>query len=398
MSARPCERGWEVDAFLDERLDAAERAAFERHASSCRACSTALSEGRAVLRAMRRAPDGAVTALEHRRARAALLRRANERLLGAGPLAWPRATWGLGAAAVALSVAYLATRPEAPPDTEPAAIASAANPAPNAVYEVIDEGAARWTATTSDAVTRVSLAKGTATFHVERLTGRARFLVALPDGEIEVRGTRFLVEVEAGRTRRVAVTEGRVELRLGGELRTLDAGQAWPPEAPRASAEDDERRPGSAADPSTSHLDPSRSNATSAAPSASAAASSAGGDAGDTASDGARSLAGRQFAEAMAAYARGEYRAADALFAAFVREHPRDGRAEDATFLRAEGLARAGDRPGAAAAARAYLAAFPRGLRRPEAARLAGLAHDPASSTSAPTPPPLDPSTSKGNP
>jgi TolA-binding protein len=88
----------------------------------------------------------------------------------------------------------------------------------------------------------------------------------------------------------------------------------------------------------------------------------------------------------MGAYTRGDYRRAEPLFAAFVREHPKDARAEDATFLRAEGLARSGDRDGAAAAARAYLAAFPRGLRRPEAERLAGLTSEPATRDMSATP------------
>jgi TolA-binding protein len=82
--------------------------------------------------------------------------------------------------------------------------------------------------------------------------------------------------------------------------------------------------------------------------------------------------AGARFAEAMGAFSAGQHARADALFAAFVRDFPRDGRAEDATFLRIEVRARRGDAAGARAAARDYLRAYPRGLRRPEAERIAG--------------------------
>jgi TolA-binding protein len=366
MSGRACERGWEVDACLDERLDGAERAAFERHLAQCRACAESLAAGRSTLRAMRHAPTGATTNLEHRRVRAALLRKANERMTVGERLPWPRATWVLVAATAALSIAYMATRPSEPPEASAFRATSASAAAPHATYEVVDEGAARWTATTSDAVTRVTLTKGTASFRVERLSERSRFVVALPDGEIEVRGTRFVVEVEGGRTRRVSVSEGVVELRIGPEPRRLVAGEAW--------SEAGVSLPNPTASVSTSQdVDLLRSNA----PPGSASAAPA---------HDARSLAGERFAEAMGAYTRGDYRRAEPLFAAFVREHPKDARAEDATFLRAEGLARSGDRDGAAAAARAYLAAFPRGLRRPEAERLAGLTSEPATRDMSATP------------
>jgi hypothetical protein len=300
-----------------------------------------------------------------------LLRRANAHLVGGSAGAWPRATWALGAAAIALSIAYVATRPTEPLATIAVPAPSASTAAPHATYEVIDEGAARWTATTSDAVTRVTLTKGTASFRVERVSERSRFVVALPDGEIEVRGTRFVVEVDGGRTRRVSVSEGVVELRIGPEPRRLVAGEAWL-DAPRPATHGSTVIPFSA----DGVLPPSSASATPI----------------DRAGRDPRALAGERFAEAMEAYARGDYRRAEQRFAAFVREHPRDARAEDATFLRAEGLARSGDRVGAAAAARAYLAAYPHGLRRPEAERLAGLTSEPAAPSdagSSPSSPPI---------
>ena len=81
--------------------------------------------------------------------------------------------------------------------------------------------------------------------------------------------------------------------------------------------------------------------------------------------------AGLRFAEAVTAFSAGDYGRADSLFGAFARDFPSDSRAEDATFLRADARARRGDKMGAAAGARAYIHAYPNGLRRPEAERLA---------------------------
>jgi ferric-dicitrate binding protein FerR (iron transport regulator) len=80
---------------------------------------------------------------------------------------------------------------------------------------------------------RSSLTRGVAAFHVERLAPEQRFLVALPDGDIEVRGTRFVVTVEGAKTQGVEVNEGTIELRLQGRAPTLlSAGQRWPSAAP----------------------------------------------------------------------------------------------------------------------------------------------------------------------
>jgi TolA-binding protein len=81
--------------------------------------------------------------------------------------------------------------------------------------------------------------------------------------------------------------------------------------------------------------------------------------------------AGARFAEAVAAFGAGDYGRADALFGTFARDFPTDSRAEDATFLRADARAKRGDKAGAAAGARLYLRAYPNGLRRPAAERLA---------------------------
>jgi ferric-dicitrate binding protein FerR (iron transport regulator) len=76
---------------------------------------------------------------------------------------------------------------------------------------------------------RSSLTRGVAAFHVERLGPRQRFLLTLPDGDLEVRGTRFVVIIEGGKTKQVDVAEGSVALRLHGRAEMLlSAGERWP--------------------------------------------------------------------------------------------------------------------------------------------------------------------------
>ena len=74
-----------------------------------------------------------------------------------------------------------------------------------------------------------SLTRGTAAFQVDRLAPNQRFLLALPDGDLEVRGTRFVVTVDAGKTQVVDVSDGKVALRINGRAEVvLSAGDRWP--------------------------------------------------------------------------------------------------------------------------------------------------------------------------
>lgn len=390
---KQCERTWQAEALEDGRLDEVDRASFERHAAGCEACSRELAGLRA-LRALSQKilavepppPDE----LSRRRLRGEILRRANEQAATRPP----RRAWALVAAAACAAGLAFAWPRKAPSH-----------------FEVVDVTRAVWHTETVGATSRVSLDAGTALFQVQKLRPEARFLVRLPDGEIEVRGTRFVVNVEDGRTRSVVVTEGTVALRLDGTERILHAGDRWPsgalapasaalpgpsapapswatsasasvsiplPSAPDASVLPAASLPAPPATslpaPSVAALSPSpeppaphdrpvppaprasASQAPAVAPSASAPIPSASA----------------RFAEAMTAFSAGDYGRADELLAAFIRDFPRDGRAEDASFLRIESHARRGDRAGAAALARQYMQRFPRGLRRPEVERFIG--------------------------
>jgi ferric-dicitrate binding protein FerR (iron transport regulator) len=74
-----------------------------------------------------------------------------------------------------------------------------------------------------------SLTRGTAAFQVNQLAPNQHFFVTLPDGHLEVRGTRFVVTVEAGKTQVVDVSDGKVALRIDGRAEVvLSAGDRWP--------------------------------------------------------------------------------------------------------------------------------------------------------------------------
>jgi ferric-dicitrate binding protein FerR (iron transport regulator) len=96
----------------------------------------------------------------------------------------------------------------------------------NALFESKVEGA----------TVHASMTRGVAVFQVDRLTPNQRFLLALPDGDLEVRGTRFVVTVEAGKTQGVDVNDGKVALRLHGHDEiVLSAGERWPAGSTRPS-------------------------------------------------------------------------------------------------------------------------------------------------------------------
>ncbi|MET0594235.1 MAG: hypothetical protein ABW133_16150 [Polyangiaceae bacterium] len=76
---------------------------------------------------------------------------------------------------------------------------------------------------------RASMSRGLASFHVDPLNAEQRFLLTLPDGELEVRGTSFVVSIANGKTQQIDVNAGAVALKLQGKDEiVLSAGQRWP--------------------------------------------------------------------------------------------------------------------------------------------------------------------------
>ncbi|MGZ3453426.1 MAG: FecR domain-containing protein [Polyangiales bacterium] len=335
MTRKPCNRRWEIEALEGGRLVGKDRASFERHVETCEDCTRAVARKHELGTLLAAIPTPEPTELQRRRLRAELLGRANERVVK-GERSW-RAAFVLVPAAFAL-VLLIAIRwrnPHAVPATQ----------AP--VFEVANLDHAEYTTERTDSISRVSLRAGTASFHVEHVKPGARFVVTVPDGEVEVRGTRFVVEVAGGRTRSVSVTEGVVAVRVLGFDGLLRAGERWPQIAAAQT--------------------PTPAPVPSIEPSASAIASTSA----TIVLSPAPALPGPRFGKAMNAFNAGDYGEADRLFVDFIRAFPSDTRVEDAMFLLADARARRGDKAGAREAARAYLHRFPNGLRAPAAERLA---------------------------
>jgi TolA-binding protein len=193
------------------------------------------------------------------------------------------------------------------------------------------------------------LESGTITITVRKQLAEERFLVVLPDGEIEVRGTRFEVTVNNALTRSVRVFEGVVALRrAASDERVLRANDTWSLDEPARTA---------SASPSTASPLPSVRVATSTAPTASPAAATEA-----------------EYAAAMTAFRTQSWAAAARRFGAFAAAHPNAPEVEDAAFLQASALAHAGRADDAAATAERFLASYPRSFHARDAAILVARA------------------------
>jgi len=368
MKRPACTRAPQAEALEDGRLSGAERASFERHAASCAECARELGALVRLRQSAEWLPASAPTPLEHRRQRQELLRRASE-LCQRAPAEPRRRTFaafvlsGALMAAVGIGFGLRASRSGSETSAALAAPTYRLDASPGASWQTIEEGAAL----------RLRLGSGSFMLEVDKLTAVQRFVLELPDGELEVVGTHFGVRVEPEGTRRVEVTEGRVALRLRDALPiSLGAGESWTAEREAARA---------AAPPSVPAAEPPSTPA----PAAAAPSERSLARARQTAlpetkraleppSDEQAATAGTHnddFARAMAAFGAGDYGQAERLFQDFERRHAEDARQEDSTFLRAVARARRGDAAGARATARQYLERYPNGLRAPEAERLA---------------------------
>lgn len=390
MTTDRCDRKWQVEALYDGRLELKDRDSFDRHAHTCRVCSAQLVRLRELHQIMSEAPTAERSDLERRRARIALLGEANRRVVERQA---PSRKVRIGALAAALLFLGLCT----------VTLARHSSRRNLPGFEVVNIAQSDWIADKAGTTSRVTLRSGVASFHVEHVAKGARFLVLLPDGEIEVRGTRFVVDVAAGQTRSVLVTEGVVALRLGGAELVLHPGDRWQKGydvASRSVSARQEQEPVAQVAPPTAAASLIVSG--NAMPEGNPAAQTKAGNprpavmrvvsltSEQRAASGVRTMsmasnksetatrlepsvgsAGVRFAEAVAAFGAGDYGRADSLFGAFARDFASDSRAEDASFLRADARARRGDKAGAAAVARVYIQAYPNGLRRPEAERLA---------------------------
>ena len=349
-SGAACDRLWEVDAQRDGRLGAKDAASFERHVQGCAACSGRMAQAEKM-----RELGGAIggegpTELELRRLRGRVLRDVAAREGGSRS----RSRVLLAAAAAGVIVAgaagiWFASRGDGGKVAASAVsagevAAEAGGVAEGLAGEIIASTGTRWSQTREGGVERVKLESGTLAAHVRKLRLEESFLVTLPDGELEVRGTTFEVTAVGGVTTRVHVDEGSVELRVRGNgARVIGAGETWPEKVAAV--------------------------ATAGATAAATATATATATASATGDEGAG-----EYADALAKLNQGNLDAAAAAFRAFVVAHPRAPQAEDASFLEAVALARAGRADAAAVVAERHLASFPKSFHRKEAAILVARA------------------------
>jgi len=101
----------------------------------------------------------------------------------------------------------------------------------------------------------VDLEDGAAAFEIHPHPGRS-VIIRLPDGEVRDVGTVFDVRVAAGHTQHVAVSEGRVSIRLNGRSTvSLGAGESWDAElAPSPVARDSQPAAAKASPSALAHV------------------------------------------------------------------------------------------------------------------------------------------------
>ena len=351
MLTETCERLWEVDAFRGGSLSTRDADSFARHREGCDACRQRLVDDDELSALGRALPPPKVDAFHERRLRQAIMRRAAR---GEETSGSPRSPFApiVGVIVVAaLSVlAMLVFRSRAPHlDAVPGS--AVARP----FGATIEAGpGAIWTARTEAATERVTLRDGILTLQVRHRELGERFIVDLPDGEIEVRGTRFMVEVVGDVTRSVRVFEGLVALRRRGAGEVLIAtGENWlridakievaPTVAKNAvtTAEAPRRR-----------LSPRKARVLPSAPKAAIADTS-------------------NYEAAVELFAAQDYEEAARALHAYALVHADRPEAEDAEFLEASALAHAGRFDAAAVVAERFLDRYPHSLHAADAATLA---------------------------
>jgi ferric-dicitrate binding protein FerR (iron transport regulator) len=368
MPRPSCQRAWEAEALEDGQLSDADRASFERHMATCMVCTREVEDLASLRETMRRVTRAPPSALVMRRMRGALLQQAhhledrgNRTPQRVRTLVVAFVTLVAFAGVVGAMAGHRRSR-----GNEPVALPGAAT------FDVVNIDGAVVTSRTEGEITRAVLSDGTAGFHIDHVAVGRRFLVMLPDGEAEVRGTRFVVGVRDARTQSVEVSEGAVVLRLRNtpDDTLIGAGERWsaPPLAQATAASAAEPPPPLRNPPSESRgrgFQHGQEHGRVGEP---------GGVSltGQTSDPTLKALAPQRFADGVSAFEAGNFAQADLLLENFIRDFPGDERCEDAGFLRAMSHARMGDAAGAADLAQAYLRAFPGGLRRREAEQLVG--------------------------
>jgi hypothetical protein len=223
-----------------------------------------------------------------------------------------------------------------------------------------EHGAARWVRHDLDDEVRIHLNEGTMELRVVHGVYNKRVVFTIPDGEILDLGTVFSVSVVHQQTQSVAVSEGRVAVRLKGHRTILlETGETWNREASHRSTKRIAQKPRASVSRSGAAHGPNPE------PMPETPAANGSG-ANPSPSCPRRAL----WDAAMEDFQANRYELAADSFALFAASCTSDRRSEDATYLRMIALARAGQADAARAAAHGYLDKFPDGFRRRESQHL----------------------------
>lgn len=403
MTAPDCPRTALVEAHRDGRLGPQESASMERHLEGCTACSELARDLSKIGDAVR-APIERLTPLEHQRARVALLQRAATQSPVRVVSDNRRYVFGAVLMAAAVILGFVGGRWEKPSDQVATALHMGALP-------VVTNGSklglhasddARFTRNRTADLDELTLEHGVIDVKLQKLDAGKRLVVRTKDAQIEVRATAFRVEAEEGRIRSVAVEQGTVEVQYAGFTAVIPAGGSWRATAestdtakPAIKTEADVVTPATATNAPTriatqsvaaqktprgeTRRDIVRNDTpapdkpeTAPAPENVEPAPIAEQPAPIAAPPPGPSPASRTFADAMAALRRGDYASGAEKLEQFSQAHGGDARTDEAEYLRAIALQRAGRRTEAIAAAKRYLATRPNGAHRADAARIAG--------------------------
>ncbi len=352
MTTPRCDRTWEAEAHREGRLGPRDAESFERHCRTCASCAEGLARDDG-LRALGRAlPAVEPGQLALKRLRARVLRDVVAGVPSRSTLSGRRVAFASAMGiALATLAGFVAVRASSrTPVSAPMSPTAAESSRPLA-GSVAPAAGAVWTQTREGGTEHVALEAGTLRVHVRAQGPGERFVVRLPDGELEVRGTTFEVTVLDGGTRHVGVDDGTVVLRLRGEPdRSLGPGASWG--APQSSLASPHEAPAVSAASAPAAAPPRRSSAE-------------GQDVKDEAPT---------YVAAMRSFREGRYDSAAVAFHAYALARPRASEAEDASFLEALSLARAGRAEAAGLAAERHLESFPRSFRREEASILVARA------------------------
>ena len=233
MKPAKCARKWQIEAVRDGRLRGKDLDSAQRHQITCAVCANEARELATLTSAIARLPKLSRDPVTVRRTRQQLLSTLNQAVLKPST----EVTRGQVAIVFAgLSVALVVVGSAIWNRQKPMSPAATARESTSFV-EVHPTPGARWSEQLDHTFDRIDLTSGSASFRVRPHQGR-RVIIRLPDGEIEDIGTVFEVLVQEGRTKHVAVSEGRVALRLRGRAEaTVSAGESWDSEPEGTAAE-----------------------------------------------------------------------------------------------------------------------------------------------------------------